>query len=143
MTKPFLVIMAVSGLFAALQAQTKSFLYKGTVDRKMPVTLYLQQEENGCGGDPSYSGIYRYDNVSTWLQLSISKNDKNQYAMVEYGFTGLMIVRKEGSVITGVWISPDGKRQLPVMLKEQAISPKQAESYKDTLEKINYENHDC
>jgi hypothetical protein len=29
------------------------------------------------------------------------------------------------------------------MLKEQAVSPKQMESYKDILEKINYENNDC
>jgi hypothetical protein len=102
--------MTLSGLFAVMQAQTKSFLYTGTVDGKMQVTLYLQEEENGCGGDPFYSGVYRYDKVSNWLQLNISKNDKNQYAMVEYGFTGLMIVRKEGAVMTGVWISPDGKR---------------------------------
>lgn len=143
MARTILLLMTLLGLFAVMQAQTKSFLYTGTVDGKMQVTLYLQEEENGCGGDPFYSGVYRYDKVSNWLQLSISKNDKNQYAMVEYGFTGLMIVRKEGAVMTGVWISPDGKRQLPVMLKEQAVSPKQVESYKDILEKINYENNDC
>ncbi len=143
MTRTILLLITLSGLFAVMQAQTKSFLYTGTVDGKMQVTLYLQEEENGCGGDPFYNGIYRYDKASTWLQLSISKNDKNQYAMVEDGFTGLMIVRKEGTDLKGLWISPDGKRQLPVILKEQVISPEQAESYKDTLEKINYENHDC
>ncbi len=63
--------------------------------------------------------------------------------MVEDGFTGLMIVRKEGTGLKGLWISPDGKRQLPVILNNQAIHPKQAESYRETLEKINYENHDC
>ena len=143
MTRTILLLITLSGLFAVMRAQTKSFLYTGTIDGKMQVTLYLQEEENGCGGDPFYSGIYRYDKVSNWLQLSISKNNKNQYAMVEDGFTGLMIVRKEGTGLKGLWISPDGKRQLPVILNNQAIHPKQAESYRETLEKINYENHDC
>ncbi|MDQ1163137.1 hypothetical protein QE422_003505 [Chryseobacterium sp. SORGH_AS 447] len=143
MIRTFLLFIALSGISVSFKAQTKSFLYQGTVDSKMPVTLYLQEEENGCGADPFYNGIYRYDQISNWLQLSISGNGKNQYAMVEYGFTGLMILRKEGNLMKGIWISPDGKRQLPVILQEQKIGPKQIESYKDMLEKINYENNDC
>lgn len=143
MFRQFLLFITLFSSFIAINSQTKSFLYKGTVDNKMPITLYMQAEENGCGADPYYSAIYRYEKVSNWLQLDISTNDKNQYAMVEYGFTGLMILKKEGNTLKGTWISPDGKRQLQVILKQENLTPKQIENYKNILDKVNYENHDC
>jgi hypothetical protein len=143
MIKQFLLFIALLSSFIIIKSQTKSFLYKGIVDSKMPITLYIQSEENGCGADPFFGAVYKYDKVSNWLQLDISKNDKEQYAMVEYGFTGLMILKKDGNTLKGTWISPDGKRQLPVILKQENLTPKQTESYKNILEKVNYENHDC
>ena len=135
------IIFSLSFIFA--KAQNNSTLYKGTVDGKMPVTLFLQSVENGCGGDSFYNAMYRYEKVSNWLELNVTEGAKQQFAMVEHGFTGLMILKKEGDAMNGIWISPDNKRQLPVQLKKEPISKKDREGYEEKMEKVSYENHDC
>lgn len=143
MIRKILCMLAFALSCISMHAQQHPNLYKGTIDGKMQVTLFMQSEENGCGADPFYSAMYRYDKVSNWLELDVNVNEKQQYAMVEFGFTGLMILKKEGSVLKGTWISPDGKRQLPVQLKEAPMNSKELESYRSKMEKVNYENHDC
>ncbi|MFZ4930956.1 hypothetical protein [Chryseobacterium sp. Mn2064] len=143
MFRKFLLIIAFITYFTSLQAQNTSTLYKGTVNGKMQVTLFLQSVENGCGGDPFYNGMYRYEKVSNWLQLNVTEGAKQQFAMVEEGFTGLMILKKEGEMMNGTWISPDNKKQIPVQLKKVNISKKEMQTYEDKMEKLNYENHDC
>ena len=143
MLRKFLLILAFTTYFTSLHAQNTSTLYKGTVNGKMQVTLFLQSVENGCGGDPYYNGMYRYEKVSNWLQLNVTEGIKQQFAMVEEGFTGLMILKKEGDMMNGTWISPDNKKQIPVQLKKVTISKKEMQTYEDKMEKLNYENHDC
>ncbi|WP_068939421.1 hypothetical protein [Chryseobacterium timonianum] len=141
--RQILLIFTLTMSLITLQAQNSSSLYKGTVNEKMPVTLFIQSVENGCGGDPYYNAMYRYEKVSNWLQLSVTEGVKQQFAMVEEGFTGLMILKKEGETMNGTWISPDGKKQIPVQLKKVSIGKKDMESYENKMEQLNYENHDC
>ncbi len=143
MLKQILLILTITIFSVSLHAQSNPTLYKGTMNGKMPITLFIQAIENGCGGDPYYDAMYQYDKVSNWLQLSVTERVKQQFAMVEEGFTGLMIVKKEGDMMNGTWISPDGKKQIPVELKKVTMSKKEIESYQDKMEKLNYENHDC
>lgn len=143
MFRKLLLMLTFTMSFMTLQAQNSSTLYKGTVNGKMPVTLFLQSVENGCGGDPYYNGMYRYEKVSNWLELNVTEGVKQQFAMVEEGFTGLMILKKEGDLMNGIWISPDGKKQIPVQLKKVTVSSKELESYRNKMEQLNYENHDC
>ncbi|WP_106917143.1 hypothetical protein [Chryseobacterium aurantiacum] len=143
MLKKILFILTITIFSISLNAQSNPTLYKGTINGKMSITLFIQDIENGCGGDPYYDAMYRYDKVSNWLQLSVTEGVKQQFAMVEEGFTGLMIVKKEGDMMNGTWISPDGKKQIPVELKKVTISKKEMENYQDRIEKLNYENHDC
>ncbi|MGU3373632.1 hypothetical protein [Chryseobacterium sp. M5A1_1a] len=143
MLKQILLILTITLFSVSLYAQNNSTIYKGTVNGKMPVTLFIQTVENGCGGDPYYNAMYRYEKVSNWLQLNVTEGVKQQLAMVEEGFTGLMILKKEGDMMNGTWISPDGKKQIPVELKKVTVSKKEMESYQDRMEKLNYENHDC
>ncbi|WP_276876724.1 hypothetical protein [Chryseobacterium joostei] len=143
MLKQILLILTITIFSVSLHAQSNPTLYKGTMNGKMPITLFIQAIENGCGGDPYYDAMYQYDKVSNWLQLRVTEGVKQQFAMVEEGFTGLMIVKKEGDMMNGTWISPDGKKQIPVELKKLTMSKKEIESYQDKMEKLNYENHDC
>ncbi|MGL6128612.1 hypothetical protein BBI01_21940 [Chryseobacterium artocarpi] len=143
MIKQAILILTCILSFISLKAQNSSTLYKGTINGKMPVTLFLQSVENGCGGDPFYNAMYRYEKVSNWLELSVTEGVKQQFAMVENGFTGLMILKKDGETMNGVWISPDNKKQLPVQLKKVSVSKKEMETYEEKMEKVNYENHDC
>jgi len=128
------------------QSQTPvSNLYKGTVDGKIPVTVYIKTEENQCTADLMYTAIYRYNKSKNWIQLDITQNVKkeNEFVLVEHGFSGVLILKKTGNAFTGLWISSDAKKQLNVDLKESPMTKKELENYEKTLEKVNYENNDC
>ncbi|WP_343617531.1 hypothetical protein [Flavobacterium sp.] len=119
-------------------------LYKGTLDGKTPVTIYIKTEENPCTADLMYTSMYRYKS-NKWIQLYITQNKKveNEFVMVEHGFSGVLILKKTGNTFSGLWISPDAKKQLKIDLKETSMTKKEIESYENAMEKVNYENNDC
>ncbi|MNE33989.1 hypothetical protein D3C87_948390 [compost metagenome] len=128
------------------QSQTSaSNLYKGTVDGKTPVTVYIKTEENPCTADLIYTSMYRQNKSKNWIQLNVTQNRKkeNEFVLVEQGFSGVLILQKSGNSFTGLWISPDTKKQLKIDLKEASMTKKELENFEKTLEKVNYENNDC
>ncbi|MNU04143.1 hypothetical protein D3C72_2484330 [compost metagenome] len=54
-----------------------------------------------------------------------------------------MILKKDETNFSGLWISSDSKKQLKVELKEAKMTKKETESYEAKMEKVNYENNDC
>ncbi len=130
-----------------IQAQTAptSNLYKGTVDGKTPITVYIKTEENPCTADLMYTSMYRYNKSKNWIQLNITQNRKaeNEFIMVEHGFSGVLILKKIENTFSGLWISPDTKKQLKVELKEVSMTKKELADFEKTMEKVNYENNDC
>lgn len=122
-----------------------SNLYKGTVDGKIPVTVYIKTEENQCTADLMFTAMYRYNKSNNWIQLNITQNKKkeNEFVLVEHDFSGVLILKKTGNTYTGLWISSDAKKQLPVELKEASMTKKELENYEKIMEKVNYENNDC
>ncbi|OXA77109.1 hypothetical protein SAMN05444397_104260 [Flavobacterium aquidurense] len=146
MKKALLSLLFFLSIIIAANAQTsKSNLYKGTIDGKIAVTFFIKTEENPCTADLMYTAMYRYDKSGSWIQLDITQNTKNenQFALVEHSFTGLMILKKEETTFSGLWISSDSKKQLKVELKEAKMTKKETESYEAKMEKVNYENNDC
>lgn len=129
----------------AAQSQTPAYnLYKGTFDGKTPITLYIQSQENQCNADLEYASMYRYKS-NTWIQVYITQNKKveNEYVMVEHGFSGVLIVKKTGKTFSGLWISPDAKKQLKIELKEVSMTQKEIEKYKNEMERVSFDNNDC
>lgn len=147
MKKAILFFIFSFSFLSNLNAQSKpiSTLYKGTVDGKIPVTVYIKTEENPCTADLMFTSMYRYNKSNNWIQLDITQNKKkeNEFVLVEHGFSGVLILKKTGNTFTGLWISSDAKKQLPVDLKEAAMTKKEVENYEKTMEKVNYENNDC
>jgi len=139
------VIFCTFFFITAKAQSTQTFLYKGTIDGKTPVTFYIKTEENPCTADLMYTAIYRYDKSGSWIQLDITQNKKseNKFVLVEHGFTGVMILKKESNTFSGLWISPDTKKQLKIDVKEVLMTKKEIENYEKKMEKINYENNDC
>ncbi|MET3026248.1 hypothetical protein ABXT06_06200 [Flavobacterium sp. UW10123] len=128
------------------QSQTSaSNLYKGTVDGKTPITVYIKTEDNPCTADLMFTSMYRYNKSNNWIQLNVTQGKKkeNEFVMVEQGFSGVLILQKNGNTFTGLWISPDTKKQLKVDLKEASMTKKESENFEKTMEKVNYENNDC
>ncbi|UWY30202.1 hypothetical protein [Flavobacterium sp. TR2] len=129
----------------AAQSQTSaSNLYKGTVDGKTPVTIYIKTQENQCTADLDYIAMYRYKS-NKWIQLYPTQNKKveNEFVMVEHGFSGVLILKKLGNTFSGLWISPDAKKQLKIEVKETSMTKKEMENYEQTMEKVSFENNDC
>ncbi|MDR7212490.1 hypothetical protein [Flavobacterium piscis] len=146
--KKIITLLVLCCVFFSINAKaqsTISTLYKGSIDGKIAVTFYIKTEENPCIGGLMYTSMYQYDKSETWIQLDITQNKKNenQFALVEHGFSGVMILKKEGINFNGLWISPDGKKQLKVDLKEVRMTKKEIENYENKMEKVNYENNDC
>lgn len=139
----FLLCIFFFNLAGAQSAKTS--LYKGTVDGKTPVTFYIKTEENPCNAELQYTAMYRYDKSGSWIQLNITQNTKseNKFVLVEHGFTGVMILKKESNTFSGLWISPDTKKQLKIDVKEVLMTKKEIENYEKKMEKLNYENNDC
>ncbi|WP_316804168.1 hypothetical protein [Pedobacter nototheniae] len=140
MKKILFILLMLS--FGAKAQKSSSKLYKGTIDSK-PVTLYLKENENPCGGFENYMAIYRYGKNTPWIQLLPETDGKGNFTMPEFRFTGVMILQKTSNGMQGIWISPDGKRQLKVILNVQPLPKQQKDVMEDALEKTNYGNYDC
>ena len=138
----FLVLFFSCVINANATQVTGSWLYKGTIDGKMPVTLYLNGSDP-CGGRMIYGAIYKYDKKSNWLQLDVQASESDDYCMTEQGFTGVLMLHRKGTELRGVWVSPDRKRTLNVVLTLQVLSPEVKKKMEDTREQVNYENNDC
>lgn len=121
-------------------------LYAGTVDGKLAITMFLLEQAHDCTGKPLFQGIYKYNKnpgTDDWLLLNIDSNENGQFVMVEVEFSGVMILRKTGDTFTGIWIHPDGKKQLKVELKKQPFPAKEVEKYLEYLESTNHRYFDC
>lgn len=148
MKKVILFFLICFSFFNHLNAQSQtpvSNLYKGTIDGKISITLYIQTEENPCTADLMFASMYRYDKSNKWIQIYPTQNKKaeNEFVMVEHGFSGVLLVKKTGNTFSGLWISPDTKKQLKVDLKEASMTKKEIENYKKTMEKVSFDNNDC
>ncbi|MFD2941295.1 hypothetical protein [Flavobacterium notoginsengisoli] len=148
MKKVILLFLICFSFLNHLNAQSQSRisnLYKGTIDGKTPITVYIQTEENQCNADLMYAAMYRYNKSNNWIQIypTQGKKKENEFVMVEHNFTGVLIVQKNGNTFSGLWISPDAKKQLKVEFKEAAMTKKDAEKYEQTMERVSFENNDC
>lgn len=141
-TKVLLILFFCCSVYAHATQVTGTWLYKGSIDGKMPVTLYLNATDP-CGGHMIYDAIYKYDSKSKWLQLSIQANEQEEYCMTESGFTGVLLLRRSGKELKGVWVSPDRKRTLSVILIQQVLSPEEKQKLETAREQVNYELNDC
>ena len=146
---PTAALLAATLLPRAASAgdQTSVLQYTGRVGERA-VTMYLKDEPAPCGGTARLiTAAYRYDGVSQWLELRVSNDERGHLAMVESGLaagvSGALMLVRDGSVLKGKWISPDGERLLPARFDQAPTSAKKREEIEDTLEKVHYENDDC
>ena len=144
--KKILLLFAI--LFANLsfgQRLISQELYEGTLSKDIKVSFYLKVEEDGCPRTV-VSAIYKYHNnkANDWILLETTfSEEKQQYTFVEFHNTGLLLLQKEKNQLKGLWISPDGKKQLPVVLTKVKTTSDQIEKLEDSLEKSHYDAYDC
>lgn len=136
-------LLLLSTLLSVKAQEVQPEVYKGKMDGKMPITLYLQSYENECTTDIIYDGMYQYDAKSEWLQLKITTNENSQFILVEYWGTGVLILKKVDNAFDGIWISPDGKKQLNVHFEKVEVNKEKMNALQDAFEEENYVNNDC
>lgn len=122
--------------------QTPTWLYKGTIDNKA-ITFYVTTKADPCGSDEHYMGIYKYGNSKKWILLDAQTNYKGNFCYTEKKFSGVMILQKTDSTLNGIWISPDGKRQLKVELTVQKMTPDEGRKLETIYQDTVYEYDDC
>lgn len=136
-------------LFLSLSINSQQIIaqekYLGTIDGKINISFYLKIEETGCPKVVA-SGIYKYtDNkAGNWILLDTTFSEKaQQYTFVEHYNTGIMLLKRDNGGLQGLWISPDGKKQLKVSLKKLKPTKAEIDKMEDELEKANYNANDC
>lgn len=141
-TTLFLLFLSLSINAQQIIAQEK---YLGTIDGKINISFYLKIEEMGCPKVVA-SGVYKYtDNkAGNWILLDTTFSEKaQQYTFVEHYNTGIMLLKRDNDSLQGLWISPDGKKQLKVSLKKLKPTKAEIDKMEDELEKANYNANDC
>lgn len=136
-------------LFLSLSINSQQIIaqekYLGTIDGKINISFYLKIEETGCPKVVA-SGVYKYtDNkAGNWILLDTTFSEKaQQYTFVEHYNTGIMLLKRDNDGLQGLWISPDGKKQLKVSLKKLKPTKAEIDKMEDELEKANYNANDC
>lgn len=144
--KPLITLLILAFFsFSFSQRIISQEFYEGKIDGKNEISLYFKVHENGCP-TTEMNAIYKYKSNKTgeWILLDVFfKEGKNQYTLVEHFNTGILILKKENGTLKGLWISPDGKKQLKVELKKVNVSKTGIENLEKALENENYEAHDC
>lgn len=145
MKKILLIFMLCMVKASFAQRIVSQELYKGTISDGLKISFYLKIEEDGCPRTV-VSAIYRYDSnkQDNWILLETTFSEqKQQYTFVEHYNTGLLLLNRADNQLKGLWISADGKKQLPVHLKKVKTGKEKIEKLEDTLEKEQYNAYDC
>ncbi|CEN50479.1 hypothetical protein [Capnocytophaga canis] len=133
-------LLSLQGFSQTIISQT---YYEGTIGTDLKVGLYLAIKENGC--PTTYAeAYYKYEKSNERILLeSFMDHKEERFTFVEFGNTGILLLHRKGETLEGLWIAPDGKKQLKVTLKALPQSEKSYERMEDHYERLHYESHDC
>lgn len=145
MKKILLLFVFLVANFSFGQSIKAQELYEGVISNDLKVSFYLKIEQDGCPRTV-VSAIYKYDTNkdNNWILLDTTfSEEKQQYTFVEHYNTGLLLLKRSKGQLNGVWISPDGKKQLPVKLSKVKVSKEKVEKLENTLEEELMSAYDC
>ena len=111
-------------------------LYRGTINKSIRITLYLDGLDNGTNADPIV-GCYKYDNKSAYLLLNGYRNNVGNVVLVEQGsanFSGVFLGTFNGKNFTGNWLSADHKKSYWFELVEATPNFEQAKKFSKAIE---------
>ncbi|MFK8285115.1 hypothetical protein [Capnocytophaga canis] len=133
-------LLSLQGFSQTIISQT---YYEGTIGTDLKVGLYLAIKETGCPNTYAQA-YYKYEKSNERILLeSFMDFNEERFTFVEFGNTGVLLLHRKGDTLEGLWIAPDGKKQLPVKLKALPQSQKSYERMEEHYERLHYESHDC
>ena len=122
-------------IFSQINAQDGK-LYKGTINGKIKITLYLSGLDAGTYAD-AIAGSYKYDSKNNYILLNGYRNNKGNFSLVELStanFTGIFLGNLIKNKIVGNWISADQKRNYPVDLIQVSATKAQLTIFQKAIE---------
>ncbi|CEN47362.1 conserved exported hypothetical protein [Capnocytophaga canis] len=133
-------LLSLQGFSQTIISQT---YYEGIIGTDLKVGLYLAIKETGCPNTYA-EAYYKYEKSNERILLeSFMDHKEERFTFVEFGNTGILILHRRSETLEGLWIAPDGKKQLQVKLKALPQSQKSYERMEDHYERLHYESHDC
>ena len=131
-SSPFLHSLCLFAAFASVTAQEVPeggaiHRFDGTIGDGLAVTLLLNVDDESLGTVDGATYHYRKSGIPITLLMEGDQGIAPELKLKEIGgytadgeekVTGIWDVKREGDVISGTWSSPDGKKKLPVKLKE-------------------------
>jgi hypothetical protein len=111
-------------------------LYRGTINRSIKITLYLEDLDKGTNAD-QIMGSYKYDNKNAYLLLNGYRNNVGNVVLVEQGsanFSGVFLGTFKDKSFNGRWLSADVKKSYSFELVEAAASSTQVKKFSEAIE---------
>lgn len=108
-------------------------IYRGTINYKIKITLYLEGMDEGTNADP-ITASYKYDAGKGYILLNGHKNNNGNISLVELSsvnFTGTFVGTVKGAEITGRWISADQKIEYHFKLTESPSDQAQINRFRN------------
>ncbi|MFC4212960.1 hypothetical protein ACFOWA_17325 [Pedobacter lithocola] len=121
-------------LYTQTFAQTGN-LYKGTINNKIKITLYLQGLNEGTNAD-QIIGVYKYDTNKDYILLNGYRNNNGNISFIELpntNFTGTFLGTLTKNRIVGKWISANQTKQYPFELTEIVATKEQLNTFENGL----------
>lgn len=121
-------------------------LYKGTLNKTIQISMYINEQEHPCGGDSTLLNVmYKYDSQKKWILLNSTTNkSKTNFCMVEDNFSGVLFLAKTGDSFHGKWISPDTTKQFEVTLEKVLLDKITNEALEEILfDDLIFSKNDC
>ncbi|WP_293789883.1 hypothetical protein [uncultured Pedobacter sp.] len=110
-------------------------LYRGSINQKIKITLYLEGLNEGTNADPII-GSYKYDKGKGYILLNGHRNNGGDVSLVELpsvNFTGTFLGTLKKNKITGRWISANQKENYLFELTEVAANQAQLSDFKNAI----------
>lgn len=111
-------------------------MFKGTINKSLKITLYLQGINQGTNADPIL-GIYKCDHQKDFILLNGYRNDKGNVVLVEQSsanFSGVFLGTLRNKLFKGEWSAADLKVRHPFTLTEISVTPEERSRFQKAIE---------
>ena len=142
--KKILLLSAVF-LFAVVFSQNKenTSYYEAKLDNKKTVSLYLNIMVNECSEENFYQGMYKFSDTEKWVYLNIQTNPQQEFLMSEHHIGVLMILKKSGEKLDGIYMKLKDRKQQPIHFIKKKQKDMVMKKLLDQLDELTHELFDC
>ncbi len=110
-------------------------LFKGTLNKTIKITFYLEGLDEGTNADPIL-GAYKYDNQKEYILLNGYINNDGNIVLVEQStvnFSGVFLGNLNQEKIKGTWTSANQNKSFSFELTKTVATKEQLAKFKNAI----------